>query len=139
PRLLPETELKKFFRVIQKCGSGQHEIMLKLLFFTAVRVSELVKIKVADIDFQECKIFIDQGKGRKDRYLLFPADFRLVLQTHLEGNPKNRFLFETTRCTAFTVRRRSAQSPPFHDQRARPARNYRRRLSRWVTSFFTAA
>lgn len=36
PQLLPATELKKFFRVLQKCGDVQHEIMLKLLFFTAV-------------------------------------------------------------------------------------------------------
>ena len=41
PQLLPESELKKFFQVLQTCGNLQHEIMLKLLFFTAVRVSEL--------------------------------------------------------------------------------------------------
>ena len=99
PQLLPEVELKKFFRVLQQCGNLQHEIMLKLLFFSAVRVSELVKIKVTDIDFAQCKIFIAQGKGGKDRYILFPASFRLVLQSHLRANPKNRYLFETTRYT----------------------------------------
>src|SRR5881396_1722777 len=72
PQLLPETELKKFFRVIQDCGDFQHEIMLKLLFFTAVRVSELVSMKVENVDFDQCKIFIAEGKGRKDRYILFP-------------------------------------------------------------------
>ncbi|MCI0338236.1 MAG: tyrosine-type recombinase/integrase [Acidobacteria bacterium] len=105
PQLLPETELRKFFRVIQECGDLQHEIMLKLLFYTAVRVSELVRIKVSDIDFARCKIFIEEGKGRRDRYILFPASFRLVLQSHLRANPKNRYLFETTRCTPFTTRR----------------------------------
>jgi integrase/recombinase XerD len=105
PQLLPESELKRFFRAIQECGDMQHEIMLKLLFFTAVRVSELVHIKVANVDFNECKIFIAEGKGRKDRYILFPANFRLVLQSHLRANPKNRYLFETTRYTPFTTRR----------------------------------
>ncbi len=105
PQLLPEAELKKFFRRLQECGDIQHEIMLKLLFFTAVRVSELVRIKVADIDFDQCKIFIAEGKGRKDRYILFPKSFRLVLQSHLRANPKNRHLFETTRYTSFTTRR----------------------------------
>jgi site-specific recombinase XerD len=105
PQLLPEAELKKFFRVLQQCGNLQHEIMLKLLFFSAVRVSELVKVKVTDIDFAHCKIFIAQGKGRKDRYILFPTSFRLVLQSHLRANPKNRYLFETTRYTPFTPRR----------------------------------
>lgn len=32
PQLLPEDELKKFFRCLQECGDLQHEIMLKLLF-----------------------------------------------------------------------------------------------------------
>ena len=105
PHLLPEAELKKFFRVIQQCGNLQHEIMLKLLFFTAVRVSELVRIKVSDIDFAQCRIFVKQGKGQKDRYILFPSSFRLVLQSHLRANPKNRYLFETTRCMPFTTRR----------------------------------
>ena len=105
PQLLSETELKKFFRVIEECGDLQHEIMLKLLFFTAARVSELVNIKVQDIDFNQCKIFIAEGKGRKDRYILFPASFRLVLQSHLRANSKNRYLFETTRYTPFTTRR----------------------------------
>ena len=52
PQLLPEVELRKFFRIIQECGDLQHEIMLKMLFFTAVRVSELVGIRVEDIDFK---------------------------------------------------------------------------------------
>ena len=105
PQLLSETELKKFFQVISDCGNLQHEIMLKMLFFTAVRVGELVKIKVSDIDFNQCKIFIEEGKGKKDRYILFPNNFRLVLQSHLRANPKNKYLFETTRYTCFTPRR----------------------------------
>ena len=105
PQLLPEADLKRFFRVIQECGDLQHEIMLKLLFFTAVRVSELIGIRVEDVDTQQCKIFINQGKGGKDRYILFPKGFRLVLKSHLRANPKNRYLFESQRCTPFTPRR----------------------------------
>jgi site-specific recombinase XerD len=105
PQLLPEADLKRFFRVIQECGDLQHEIMLKLLFYTAVRVSELARIRVEDVDCEGCKIFINQGKGAKDRYILFPAGFRLVLKSHLRANPKNRYLFESQRCTPFTARR----------------------------------
>ena len=105
PQLLPEADLKRFFRVLQECGDLQHEIMLKLLFYTAVRVSELVCILVEDVDSQQCKIFINRGKGSKDRYILFPRSFRLVLRSHLKANLKNRYLFESRRCTPFTPRR----------------------------------
>jgi integrase/recombinase XerD len=102
PQLLGEADLKRSFRVIQDCSDVQHEILLKFLFFTAVRVSELVNIKVSDVDLGRCKVFIDQGKGTKDRYILFPASFQLVLKSHLQANPKNRYLFETSRCGPFT-------------------------------------
>lgn len=105
PQLLSEVDLKRFFKVLQSCGDVQHEIMLKLLFYTAVRVSELVRIQVTDVDIDHCKIFIDQGKGSKDRYILFPESFRLVLRSHLKTHPQNRYLFESTRCTPFTPRR----------------------------------
>jgi integrase/recombinase XerD len=105
PQLLTDAELKRFFDVIQNCGDVQHEIMLKLLFYTAVRVSELVRIEVADVDLKHNKIFIDRGKGAKDRYILFPAAFRLVLTSHLEAHLGNQYLFETQRCGPFTTRR----------------------------------
>jgi Phage integrase family len=75
PQLLAEVDLKRFFRVIQDCGDVEHEIMLKFLFFTAVRVSELVKIKVGEVYLGSCKVFIGQGKGAKDRYILFQPAF----------------------------------------------------------------
>ena len=34
-------------------------------------------IEVGDVDLDACKIFINRGKGAKDRYILFPASFRL--------------------------------------------------------------
>ena len=65
PQLLADADLKRFFRAIQDCGDVQHEILLKLLFYTAVRVSELVHIEVGDVDLDACKIFINRGKGQK--------------------------------------------------------------------------
>jgi site-specific recombinase XerD len=105
PQLLSEPQLKAFFRAIQDCGDVQHEILLKLLFYTAVRVSELVHIEVGDVDLDACKIFINRGKGAKDRYILFPAAFGLVLKSHLRAMPRNRYLFETRRFGPFTTRR----------------------------------
>lgn len=105
PQLLTAEELTRFFRAVQGSGNVQHEILLKLLFFTAVRVGELVKVKVDDVDLTACKIFVEQGKGSKDRYLLFPQAFSLVLRAHLAAHPRNVYLFETQRCGPYTVRR----------------------------------
>jgi len=41
----------------------------------------------------------------EDRYILFPASFRLVLKSHLHAALRNRYLFETRRFGQFTTRR----------------------------------
>jgi integrase/recombinase XerD len=90
PQLLSEAELKRFFREIQACGDVQHEIMLKFLFYTAVRVSELVRIRVSDIDLEQCKVFIDQAKGQKccrqhlRPYVVFPLMWRWIRKSRPE-------------------------------------------------------
>jgi integrase/recombinase XerD len=105
PKLLSDSDLHRFFSAIQASQNVEHEIMLKFLLFTSVRVSELVSIKVTDIDMGACKVFISQGKGAKDRYILFPQSFRLILTSHLQANPKNRYLFESSQCRTYSPRR----------------------------------
>jgi integrase/recombinase XerD len=105
PKILSDASLRRFFDTIQHAGNLQHEIMLKLLFYTAVRISELTSIGVEDVDLDACKIFISQGKGDKDRYILFPESFRLTLKTYLAANPVNRYLFESRQRTKYTTRR----------------------------------
>ncbi|CAM3466862.1 hypothetical protein DESA109040_13695 [Deinococcus saxicola] len=79
--------------------------MLKLPLFTDVRVGELTNIKVTDVDLPVRKIFIDQGKGHKDRYFLFPQAFVLALRAYLAVHSKSRYLFETQRYGPYTIRR----------------------------------
>lgn len=50
---------------------GQRDILiLELIYSTGIRVSELVNIKIQDIDFNDKKIIIT-GKGNKERIVLF--------------------------------------------------------------------
>ena len=79
--------------------------MLRLLFQTAVRVSELCGIQVGDIDLENYKIRINGGKGDKDRYVLFGKSFSTALRTHIAAHPNNRWLFQTRRNTKYTTRR----------------------------------
>lgn len=105
PRLLPEESLRKFYEAVDGSGNLQHQIMLRLLFYTAVRVSELVNIAVDDLDLEGGRIFIASGKGDKDRYILFPDSFRLTLKAYREANPDNRYLFESRQRRPYSTRR----------------------------------
>jgi integrase/recombinase XerD len=105
PRVLTADEFRKFYAVVDKADDVQHALMLRLLFFTAVRVSELCGIAVADVDLEQCKIRVNQGKGSKDRYVLFGKGFATALRTHVAAHPNNRWLFQTRRNTEYTTRR----------------------------------
>lgn len=103
--LLTDAELVRFFDAVSK-GPTRDTIMLRLLYFTAVRVSELVSIKVEDVDWSASKIFISQGKGKKDRYVLFNAAFGTTLRIHIEHLPRNTvYLFESAQRRHLTDRR----------------------------------
>jgi hypothetical protein len=54
-------------------------------------------IEVGDVDLDACKIFINRGKGAKDRYILFPASFRLVKGRHFHHKEQRKMFFTEDR------------------------------------------
>ena len=104
PQLLTDEELRRFYTTIDRTGNTQHQIMLRLLFFAGIRVSELTNIEITDVDLVSSKIFIREGKGDKDRVVLFPDTFSLTLKTYLHSVPDNRYLFESQRKGRFSSR-----------------------------------
>ncbi len=105
PKVLSADDFRRFYETVDRADDVQHALMLRLMFFTAVRVSELCKMQVADVDLEACKIRINQGKGSKDRYVLFGKTFATALRTHIAAHQQNRWLFQTKRATRFSTRR----------------------------------
>lgn len=105
PRVLTADQFRRFYQIVDRADDVQHALMLRLLFFTGVRVSELCNMQVTDVDLENCKIRINQGKGSKDRYVLFGKTFATALKTHVSHHPHNRWLFQTKRATKFSTRR----------------------------------
>lgn len=62
-------------------------LILELLYSTGIRVSELVNIKLSDIDFSNNRIFI-LGKGNKERYVLYGKICNDLLTEYLEKSRK---------------------------------------------------
>lgn len=83
PRLLTDAEISAFYAAIDSTDNLQHQIMLRLLFYTGIRVAELCAIKFSDIDLTAARIYIERGKGDKDRYVVFPDSFRTSLRSYI--------------------------------------------------------
>jgi integrase/recombinase XerD len=105
PRILTAEEFRRFYAVVDRAEDVQHSLMLRLLFYTGVRVSELCNMLIEDVDLEACKIRINRAKGDKDRYVLFSKNFATALRTHIAAHPNNRWLFQTQRHGRFSTRR----------------------------------
>jgi integrase/recombinase XerD len=68
PRRLPAVlSQEEVTRLIDAASNLSHRAILMILYSTGVRRSEVVRLKVGDIDSERMVIHIRQGKGRKDR------------------------------------------------------------------------
>lgn len=110
PKKLPfvptEEEIKRYYETVWNSKNFQDMLIVKTLLYTGARVSELVMIRLNDIDFQHCQIRINQGKGSKDRVVPFPEAFKELLAMHTDKmrTKKAVYLFESSWGKRYTDR-----------------------------------
>ena len=107
PQLLTNEELIAFYETVFAARNRTHLVMIKLLIFTGIRNGELAKISLEDVDLQGLRIRIEQGKGKKDRYVPIPQSFRGELMQYIshQQEKKATSLFESNRCKPYSTRR----------------------------------
>ena len=106
PYVPTEEEIRKYYQVVWQSRNMRHVIMIKTLLYTGVRVSELVRIEIDDVDLDRCQIRINQGKGKKDRIVPFPESFKEILAIHSEATRKKggKYIFESSWKKNYTER-----------------------------------
>ena len=107
PALLTEAELVAFYEAVWTVQHLTHVIMLKLLLVTGVRNAELVHLRLTDVDLQAGHLRIVQGKGHKDREVLFPRSLRGELAQYVDRQRGQgaTYLFESRRHRPYSTRR----------------------------------
>jgi len=63
--------------------SGVHQLVVKLLYGSGLRIIECLRLRVQDIDVAMKSIMVRDGKGAKDRVTTFPTSLITALQEHL--------------------------------------------------------
>lgn len=98
PYVPTEEEISRYYKAVWKSKNMKYVVIIKTLLYTGVRVSELVNIKLLDIDLDNCQIRINKGKGNKDRIVPFPSGFMEVLAVHINSAKKEKatYLFESS-------------------------------------------
>lgn len=71
PRTLPVVlSREEVARLIAAAGNLKHQTALSVAYGAGLRASEVVALKVSDVDSQRMTLRIEQSKGRKDRYAM---------------------------------------------------------------------
>ncbi|MDX2030319.1 MAG: integron integrase [Blastocatellia bacterium] len=81
PTVFTEEEVQRILEQMQ----GTKKLMARLLYGTGIRLNELLRLRVQDLDFGRNQIVVRQGKGNKDRLTMMPQSLRTPLREHLRG------------------------------------------------------
>jgi integrase/recombinase XerD len=106
PYVPTEEEICMYYKAVWQSRNMQHVILIKTLLYTGARVSELVNIKLNEVDFDRCQIRITQSTGKKDRIVPFPDGFKEILAIHARHTREKggKHLFESTWKKPYTDR-----------------------------------
>ena len=78
---LPEVLSPEEVALLLHCApSLKHKAALSIAYGCGLRVSEIVHLKVADIDSARMLVRVEQGKGRKDRYVMLSPELLELLR-----------------------------------------------------------
>jgi len=84
-------------RILKALSNFKHRTLLILAYSAGLRVSEVVQLKVRDIDTERGTIHIQQAKGKKDRYVPLSAIAHRTLQTYHNMYAPTNWLFDGQR------------------------------------------
>ena len=101
PTVLSEEEVKKIFDMVE---NRKHKIMLFLAYSAGLRVSEIVALKLNDIDNKRMVINIRQAKGMKDRQVMLSEKILDLLRNYYKEYKPSLWLFEGVNKEQYNVR-----------------------------------
>jgi site-specific recombinase XerD len=90
PIVLSPEEVVRFLACV---ASTKHRAILTTIYASGLRVSEAVQLRPADIDSSRMVLRVDQGKGRKDRYVMLSPRLLEVLRDYWRIERPKPWLF----------------------------------------------
>lgn len=91
PKMLSKSEVKKLFK---NTPNLKHLVALQLSYGMGLRVSEVVNLKLTDIDSKRMVVHVVGAKGKKDRYVPLPESLLEPLKEYYQQYKPKEYLLE---------------------------------------------
>jgi integrase/recombinase XerD len=90
PTVLSREEVRRLLRALE---NPKHTAILAVVYSAGLRVSEVVALRMEDLDRERGLIHVRRGKGAKDRYTLLADAAWSAIDRYLEGGSPGTWLF----------------------------------------------
>src|SRR5690606_15850112 len=90
PVVFSQEELRRLFKAPQRL---KQRVLLSLIYSAGLRVSEICKLKITDIDFDRRQIHVRESKNNKSRYVVLSEYISKGLRQYIKGAKPRMFLF----------------------------------------------
>jgi len=90
PVVLTKNEI---FKLLDSLNNKKSKLMISLVYATGLRVSEVTKLKINDLDFDEKIGYVRQGKGGKDRAFNIPTFLFAKIKSFSEREKKHGAIY----------------------------------------------
>jgi site-specific recombinase XerD len=101
PIVLSREEIKN---IIESIKNQKHKLIISLAYGAGLRISEVVNLKVKDVNLEELTIHLKDAKGKKDRITIFPEKIKIDLLSLITDKNLNDYVFESERGGKLTER-----------------------------------
>ncbi|MBK7108866.1 MAG: tyrosine-type recombinase/integrase [Bacteroidetes bacterium] len=101
PKTLNQEEIR---RLLSVSVNDKHKLILQFAYGMGLRVSEIVNLKIADIDSVNMQVLIESGKGKKDRMVNLPKSLLKELRNYYKAYRPETYLFEGQYGNQYTAR-----------------------------------
>ena len=91
PTVLSEQEVGEILKATENL---KHKAILMVAYSAGLRLSEIINMRIKDIDSSRMQIRIEQAKGKKDRYSLLSVKLLEVLREYFIQYKPKEYLFE---------------------------------------------
>jgi site-specific recombinase XerD len=93
-RLPAVLTLEEVNLILDQCRNIKHKCILMTIYSGGLRRSELINLKVSDIDSKHMLIRVENSKGGKDRYTLLSEKLVMLLRDYYRAFRPKYWLFE---------------------------------------------
>jgi len=83
PVVLSKEEVVRMFEILDR-GTGNHGLLARLQYGAGLRLSEVIRLRVQDVDVMRGMVTVRGGKGDKDRTTIFPRRLKEAVIAQLE-------------------------------------------------------